>query len=80
MQGAFPHPTSVGLVKRQHVDTIRGSTRCQTVGAESGLATDYFKRKNVLRVRLQGEQFLLQAADVPGVIEWIEVRFNLSET
>ena len=48
--------------------------------AESGLASDYFKRKNVLRVRLQGEQFLLQAADVPGVIEWIEVRFNLSET
>jgi len=40
--------------------------------AESGLASDYTKRKNVIRVRLQGEQFLLQAKDVSGVIEWIE--------
>ena len=42
--------------------------------AESGLASDYFKRKNVLRVRMEGEQFLLQARDVPDVVEWIEVR------
>ena len=41
--------------------------------AESGLASDYQKRKNVIRVRMEGEQFLLQAQDVPGVIEWIEV-------
>lgn len=41
--------------------------------AESGLASDYTKRKNVIRVRMEGEQFLLQAKDVPGVIEWIEV-------
>jgi len=40
--------------------------------AESGLASDYIKRKNVIRVRMEGEQFLLQAQDVPGVIEWIE--------
>lgn len=40
--------------------------------AESGLGNDYFKRKNVIRVRLEGEQFLLQAADVPSVVEWIE--------
>ncbi|KAI0346427.1 hypothetical protein BDW22DRAFT_1323127 [Trametopsis cervina] len=40
--------------------------------AESGLASDYIKRKNVIRVRLEGEQFLLQAKDVPGVIDWIE--------
>lgn len=48
--------------------------------AESGLASDYFKRKNVLRVRMEGEQFLLQARDVPEVVEWIEVRiaFNLA--
>ena len=41
--------------------------------AESGLASDYTKRKNVIRVRMEGEQFLLQAQDVPAVIEWIEV-------
>ena len=41
--------------------------------AESGLASDYTKRKNVIRVRMEGEQFLLQARDVPAVIEWIEV-------
>jgi hypothetical protein len=41
--------------------------------AESGLASDYQKRKNVIRVRMEGEQFLLQARDVPAVIEWIEV-------
>jgi hypothetical protein len=41
--------------------------------AESGLGSDYTKRKNVIRVRLEGEQFLLQAGDVDSVIEWIEV-------
>ncbi|OCH84513.1 hypothetical protein OBBRIDRAFT_799014 [Obba rivulosa] len=41
-------------------------------GAESGLASDYSKRKNVIRVRFEGEQFLLQARDVAGVVEWIE--------
>jgi len=40
--------------------------------AESGLGNDYLKRKNVIRVRLEGEQFLLQAPDVPSVVEWIE--------
>jgi Ankyrin repeats (3 copies) len=41
--------------------------------AESGLGDDYTKRKNVIRLRLEGEQFLLQAQDVASVIEWIEV-------
>jgi len=40
--------------------------------AESGLASDYLKRRNVIRVRTEGEQFLLQARDVAEVIEWIE--------
>ncbi|KAI0355957.1 hypothetical protein OH77DRAFT_1401888 [Trametes cingulata] len=40
--------------------------------AESGLASDYTKRKNVIRVRMEGEQFLLQARDVASVIDWIE--------
>jgi hypothetical protein len=41
--------------------------------AESGLGSDYVKRKHVIRVRLEGEQFLLQASGVDSVIEWIEV-------
>ena len=41
--------------------------------AESGLATDYLKRKNVIRMRSEGEQFLLQAQDMEGVVRWIEV-------
>jgi hypothetical protein len=40
--------------------------------AESGLGNDYLKRKNVIRVRMEGEQFLLQAQDVAGVVQWIE--------
>lgn len=50
--------------------------RCYTMQhAESGLGNDYVKRKNVIRVRLEGEQFLLQAKDVPSVVQWIEVGF-----
>lgn len=41
-------------------------------GAESGLAADYLKRKHVVRVRAEGEQFLIQAKDDKGVISWIE--------
>ncbi|KJA15594.1 hypothetical protein HYPSUDRAFT_148918 [Hypholoma sublateritium FD-334 SS-4] len=40
--------------------------------AESGLGADYFKRRNVIRVRVEGEQFLLQADGVEMVVEWIE--------
>jgi hypothetical protein len=40
--------------------------------AESGLGNDYVKRRNVIRVRCEGEQFLLQASNVPDVVEWIE--------
>ena len=41
--------------------------------AESGLGNDYLKRKNVIRVRVEGEQFLFQAKDVADVVAWIEV-------
>ena len=41
--------------------------------AESGLATDYLRRRNVIRIRIEGEQFLLQAPDMEGVVQWIEV-------
>ncbi len=41
--------------------------------AESGLGKDYTKRQHVIRVRLEGEQFLIQAKGVDDVIAWIEV-------
>jgi hypothetical protein len=41
--------------------------------AESGLAADYIKRKNVVRVRSEGEQFLLQTDSARDVVDWIEV-------
>ncbi|ORY33798.1 hypothetical protein BCR39DRAFT_557023 [Naematelia encephala] len=40
--------------------------------AESGLAADYVKRKNVVRVRAEGEQFLLQTENAREVVDWIE--------
>lgn len=46
--------------------------------AESGLAADYIKRKHVVRVRAEGEQFLLQAKDDRGVIDLIEVNRSQS--
>ena len=42
--------------------------------AESGLGSDYLKRRNVIRIRMEGQQFLLQARDVASVVDWIEVR------
>ena len=59
------------IVKPPQSDLIRAYTLQH---AESGLGNDYLKRKNVIRVRLEGEQFLLQAPDTPAVVEWIEVR------
>ncbi|KAH9973777.1 hypothetical protein BGW80DRAFT_1171240, partial [Lactifluus volemus] len=40
--------------------------------AESGLGSDYVKRRNVIRIRMEGQQFLLQARDVASVVDWIE--------
>ena len=42
--------------------------------AESGLGSDYVKRRHVIRIRMEGQQFLLQARDVASVVDWIEVR------
>jgi hypothetical protein len=46
--------------------------------AESGLAADYIKRKNVVRVRAEGEQFLLQTDNAKEVVDWIEVGLVVS--
>ncbi|KAF9010055.1 hypothetical protein BDQ17DRAFT_1234958 [Cyathus striatus] len=57
----IPNPSSADLIKQYTLQN-----------AESGLGNDYLKRKNVIRVRMEGEQFLLQAKDVKSVVEWIE--------
>jgi hypothetical protein len=48
--------------------------------AESGLAADYVKRKNVVRVRSEGEQFLLQTESARDVVDWIEVSHPTRQT
>ena len=40
--------------------------------AECGLGIDYVKRKNVIRVKMDGEQFLVQAKEAMEVVGWIE--------
>jgi len=64
-----PQLRSAEIPKPSKSDLIRAYTLQH---AESGLGNDYLKRKNVIRVRLEGEQFLLQAHDVPAVVGWIE--------
>ena len=46
---------------------------CTLQNAESGLGSDYLKKRNVMHVRTEGEQFLLQADSVLGVVNWIKV-------
>jgi hypothetical protein len=41
-------------------------------GAECGLASDYSKRAHILRIRVEGEQFLLQLPDLQTNVQWIE--------
>lgn len=40
--------------------------------AECGLGLDYLKRRNVVRVKVEGEQFLVQGKDAIEVVAWIE--------
>lgn len=41
-------------------------------GAKCGLAIGYDKRAHVIRIRAEGEQFLLQLPDLPSLVHWIE--------
>lgn len=59
--------------KTGNEETRLGLVRSYTLqGAESGLAADYLKRRHVVRVRAEGEQFLLQTVNDKHVVEWIE--------
>jgi len=78
---AFSMSKGKGKKKAEDSDSLLGEPDANSLiraytmqQAECGLGTDYVKRKHVIRVRLEGEQFLLQAKDVDSVIEWIEVR------
>ena len=60
-------------VSSSDFDTKNGLVRNYTLqGAESGLAADYLKRRHVVRVRAEGEQFLLQTRSDRHVVDWIE--------
>ncbi|PWN30196.1 hypothetical protein BDZ90DRAFT_257289 [Jaminaea rosea] len=59
--GSNSHDRNGGLVRNYTLQ-----------GAESGLAADYFKRRHVVRVRAEGEQFLLQTVSDRHVVDWIE--------
>lgn len=69
-------PTPVKSAQLDQVPCLRNCEplRVYTLQhAESGLASDYLKRKNVIRVRMEGEQFLLQVPTIQAVVDWIEV-------
>ncbi|KAG6830910.1 hypothetical protein H0H87_006833 [Tephrocybe sp. NHM501043] len=68
------HSQTSSVSSANALDDPRDLLRAYTMqNAESGLGNDYIKRKNVIRVRSEGEQFLLQAKDVEDVVAWIEV-------
>jgi Pleckstrin homology domain len=88
MSGAHVHPDPIneddsgagGLasareaVSNLHIGHSKGTLiRSYTMqGAESGLAADYLKRRHVVRVRAEGEQFLIQTRNDKHVVDWIE--------
>ncbi|KAK1054171.1 hypothetical protein LTR74_016035 [Friedmanniomyces endolithicus] len=49
------------------------NTRSYTLqAADAGLATDYHRRSHVLRIRAEGQQFLLAAGSLSIVIDWVD--------
>lgn len=62
LSGTISHSLHRGSLVKQY--TLQG--------AESGLAADYLKRRHVVRVRAEGEQFLLQTRNDRHVVDWIE--------
>ncbi|SJX63492.1 uncharacterized protein SRS1_14248 [Sporisorium reilianum f. sp. reilianum] len=71
--GAHRHDGSKHKEATTQFDSKNGLVRNYTLqGAESGLAADYLKRRHVVRVRAEGEQFLLQTRTDRHVVDWIE--------
>jgi len=78
-RAASPMSTTSALVEHTPSQNRRTLRVYTLQHAESGLANDYLKRKNIIRVRMEGEQFLLQAPSIQAVVDWIEVG-SLSHT
>lgn len=74
-----PPSTSATTNALAHFQTNHLVRQYTLQNAESGLAADYVKRKNVVRVRSEGEQFLLQTDGAREVVDWIEVSLYVSE-
>ncbi|SPO26443.1 uncharacterized protein UTRI_04032 [Ustilago trichophora] len=71
--GGSRHDASKRQEAGTQFDAKNGLVRNYTLqGAESGLAADYLKRRHVVRVRAEGEQFLLQTRSDRHVVDWIE--------
>ncbi|KAJ9479727.1 PH domain-containing protein [Pseudozyma hubeiensis] len=71
--GAHRHEASKNKEFATQFDTKNGLIRNYSLqSAESGLAADYLKRRHVVRVRAEGEQFLLQTRSDRHVVDWIE--------
>lgn len=67
MENFEKQPTTLeDALKRSHLWTYT------LAGSECGYAADYTKRANVVRIRVQGEQFIVQACDSYHVVELIE--------
>ncbi|KAJ1018905.1 hypothetical protein NDA16_004708 [Ustilago loliicola] len=71
--GNHRHEASKNKEGSTQFDAKNGLIRNYTLqGAESGLAADYLKRRHVVRVRAEGEQFLFQTRSDRHVVNWIE--------
>lgn len=63
-----PHSLPGTVLGSLRIDSLVRSYTLQY--AEAGVATDYSKRPNVLRMRAEGEQFLLENASQEDLIAW----------
>lgn len=70
--GSSYSSTGGGTTLASHFQTNQLVKTYTLQNAESGLAADYLKRKNVVRVRAEGEQFLIQTDNAREVVDWIE--------
>ncbi|SPO45713.1 uncharacterized protein PSANT_03399 [Moesziomyces antarcticus] len=71
--GSHRNESGKGKEASTQFDSKNGLVRNYTLqSAESGLAADYLKRRHVVRVRAEGEQFLLQTRSDRHVVDWIE--------
>lgn len=60
------------LLHQQHSGLLFCRRPLSLQGAEVGLATDYRKRSLVVRIRVEGFQFLLAAASLMAAISWVD--------